>query len=222
MKTKRILGVMLALSASATAINSSHAEEKVASTAVEQSVLEPTIAQSYQQLSVDVAQAKFSGTELLSRVDSLVSRIDSTLKLETENTKQLTGLRNATLQMRAKIVRFMKANGTQLVQITGPVVPNVAVPGQPMVDAFGSPIAGGPIGGPVGTGPLGGGITGGGVAGGGVAGGGGFAGGAAGGAGGVAGGLGGLSGLSGLAGVAAATVAATSDDDAGTPASPSN
>ena len=160
------------------------------------------LAKVYEQIRSDVTKAEFSGKEMLGRIDSLVSRIDSQMKVSNENSTDLTNLRNATLQMRSQVVEFISGNGTSLVQVLDPMAPASSImPGISGDFLLEQPVTQGSFGGP--------GMNGGSMGGGG---GGGYSGGSGGGGGGLGGGLGGLGSLAGIGAVAAA-----SDDDAAGP-----
>ena len=203
MKKQRLAVAMLALTASfACSANSEAAEgdathaHHAASQPVENTL---SVATTYEQIRTDVAKAEFSGAVMLGRIDHLVSRIDSLVNRSTENNTELTNLRNATLQMRAEVVTFIKGDGTSLVQVMAPMPAASSIctscSGQ-LSGEFGSPV-------PMDQGSF--------VGGGSFSSGGSFSGGAGGGGGG--GGM--LSGRSFLmlGGIGGAIAAATSDDD---------
>lgn len=74
----------------------------------------------------DLTKAEFTGQQMLGRIDSFIGRIDAQIQGTPADRAELTKLRNSALQMRSRVVRFMSNNGTQLVQLSGPIA---SVPG---------------------------------------------------------------------------------------------
>ena len=82
-----------------------------------------SVARTYEQIRTDVSTAEFTGDEMLSRIDSLVGRIDTLMASATEENSELMQLRNASLQMRGEVVEYLGGNGSQLVQFQSSLPP---------------------------------------------------------------------------------------------------